>query len=106
MQQTSRTESVRRGMAATLDMKCGVHGRPPHGFGAIVVSIGARPSVPTRIARLFAPATGETQMASNLQVDNPVSTTAQSVKDQNGRTSPLALSTDKVGIEVTNGYNG
>jgi hypothetical protein len=37
-------------------------------------------------------------MALNLQVENVVSTTAQTVKDQNGNTSPLILSTDKVGI--------
>jgi hypothetical protein len=37
-------------------------------------------------------------MALNLQVENVVSATAQTVKDQNGNTSPLTLSTDKVGI--------
>lgn len=37
-------------------------------------------------------------MASNLQLDSVVSTTAQSVKDEQGNTSSLALSTDKVGI--------
>lgn len=37
-------------------------------------------------------------MAMNLQVENAVSSTAQSVKDQNGNTSSLTLSTDKVGI--------
>lgn len=37
-------------------------------------------------------------MALNLQVENVVSTTAQSVKDQNGNTSSLTLSTEKVGI--------
>ena len=41
-------------------------------------------------------------MASNLQVENVVGATAQSVKDQNGNTSSLALSTDKVGIGTTN----
>ncbi len=41
-------------------------------------------------------------MASNLQVENVLDTTAQTVKDQNGKTSPLALSTDKVGIGTTN----
>ena len=41
-------------------------------------------------------------MASNLQVENVLSVTAQSVKDQNGNTSPLTLSTDKVGIGATN----
>jgi hypothetical protein len=38
----------------------------------------------------------------NLQVDQNLNATAQSVKDQNGNTSPLALSTDKVGIGTTN----
>ncbi len=41
---------------------------------------------------------GETQMAQNLQVENALGTTVQSVKDQNGNTSPLTLSTDKAGI--------
>ena len=40
-------------------------------------------------------------MALNLQVENVVSTTAQTVKDQNGNASPLTLSTDKVGIGTT-----
>lgn len=40
-------------------------------------------------------------MATNLQVTNTFNTTAQSVKDQNGNTSSLALSTDKVGIGTT-----
>ena len=40
-------------------------------------------------------------MALNLQVENAVSATAQPVKDQNGKTSPLTLSTDKVGIGTT-----
>jgi len=40
-------------------------------------------------------------MALNLQIDNAVSTTAQTVKDQNGKASPLTLSTDKVGIGTT-----
>ena len=40
-------------------------------------------------------------MASNLQVENVLSETAQSVKDQNGNISPLALSTDAVGIGTT-----
>ena len=34
-------------------------------------------------------------MPSNLQVNNVLSATAQFVQDQNGNTSPLALSTDK-----------
>jgi len=37
-------------------------------------------------------------MASNLQVDQNLTATAQSVKDQNGQTSPLTLSVNKVGI--------
>jgi hypothetical protein len=37
-------------------------------------------------------------MATNLQVANVLSTTAQPVKDQNGNTSSLTLSTNKVGI--------
>jgi hypothetical protein len=37
-------------------------------------------------------------MASNLQVNNVLSATAQFVQDQNGNTSPLALSTDKVAV--------
>jgi hypothetical protein len=37
-------------------------------------------------------------MATSLQMANAVSTTAQSVTDQNGKTTPLTLSTDKVGI--------
>jgi hypothetical protein len=37
-------------------------------------------------------------MALNLQVENAVSAIAQPVKDQNGNTSSLTLSTDKVGI--------
>src|SRR3954454_17233900 len=37
-------------------------------------------------------------MAINLQVDNAVTTTAQSVKDQNGHATALALSTENVGI--------
>ena len=42
-------------------------------------------------------------MALNLQVEHVVSTTAQSVKDQNGNTSSLSISTDKgnVGIGTT-----
>ncbi|MGQ0572082.1 MAG: hypothetical protein ACT4P5_21460 [Armatimonadota bacterium] len=40
-------------------------------------------------------------MASNLQVDQDLNATAQSVKDQNGNTSPLTLSTDAVGIGTT-----
>jgi hypothetical protein len=39
-----------------------------------------------------------TNMAVNLQVDQDLNTTAQPVKDQNGNTSPLAVSTDAVGI--------
>jgi hypothetical protein len=41
-------------------------------------------------------------MPSNLQVENVLSATAQSVKDQNGNTSPLALSTKAIGIGTTN----
>jgi hypothetical protein len=41
-------------------------------------------------------------MATNLQVEQAISSTAQPVKDQNGNTSPLTLSTDKVGIGTTN----
>jgi hypothetical protein len=37
-------------------------------------------------------------MASNLQVNNVLSATAQFVQDPNGNTSPLALSTDKVAV--------
>jgi hypothetical protein len=44
-------------------------------------------------------------MAMNLQVENAVSSTAQSVKDQNGNTSPLTLSTDKVGIGTNSPQN-
>ena len=40
-------------------------------------------------------------MALNLQVENAVSATAQAVEDQNGNTSSLTLSTDKVGIGTT-----
>jgi hypothetical protein len=36
-------------------------------------------------------------MALNLQVENAVSTTAQPVKDQSGKASPLSLSTNNVG---------
>lgn len=36
-------------------------------------------------------------MASNLQVDQDLSATAQSVMDQSGNISSLSLSTDKVG---------
>lgn len=41
-------------------------------------------------------------MGINLQVDNAVSSSAQSVKDQNGNTSSLALSKENVGIGTTN----
>lgn len=41
-------------------------------------------------------------MPANLQVANAVGITAQFVKDQSGNTSPLALSSDKVGIGTTN----
>lgn len=41
-------------------------------------------------------------MALNLQVENELGTTAQSVKDQNGNTSSLTLSTDTVGIGTPN----
>ena len=44
-------------------------------------------------------------MATNLQVENAVSTTAQSVKDQNGKTTSLTLSTDKVGIGTNSPQN-
>jgi hypothetical protein len=37
-------------------------------------------------------------MAINLQVDQDLNATAQPVKDSNGNTSPLAVSTDAVGI--------
>jgi hypothetical protein len=37
-------------------------------------------------------------MAQNLQVENVLSATGQPVKDQNGKTSPLTLSTDIVGV--------
>jgi hypothetical protein len=41
-------------------------------------------------------------MALDLQLENVVSTTAQSVKDQRGNTSSLAISTDNVGIGTEN----
>lgn len=41
-------------------------------------------------------------MASNLQVDQDLSATAQSVMDQSGNISSLSLSTDKVGIKTAN----
>jgi len=37
-------------------------------------------------------------MATNLQVEKAISSTAQPVKDQNGTTSPLTLAVDRVGI--------
>jgi hypothetical protein len=37
-------------------------------------------------------------MAINLQIENTLSATPQPVKDQNGNTSPLALSTNAVGV--------
>ena len=40
-------------------------------------------------------------MAANLEVDNSLSATAQSVRDQNGTSSSLALSTDAIGIGTT-----
>ncbi len=40
-------------------------------------------------------------MALNLQIENKIGTTAQPVKDQNGSTASLTLSTDKVGIGTT-----
>ena len=40
-------------------------------------------------------------MASKLQVDNALSTTAQSVKDENGNSSSLSLTTDNLGIGTT-----
>ena len=52
-------------------------------------------------------------MALNLQVDQDLNATAQPVKDQNGNTSPLAVSTDAVGVTgggvprfVVNSTNG
>ena len=41
-------------------------------------------------------------MSLNLKVDNAFSTTAQTVKDDNGNASPLALSTDMMGIGTDN----
>ncbi|MGY6277898.1 hypothetical protein [Methylomonas sp. MgM2] len=41
-------------------------------------------------------------MSKNLQIDTSVNANAQSVKDQNGGTTSLALSTDKVGIGTAN----
>jgi hypothetical protein len=41
-------------------------------------------------------------MALNLQVANTITSTAQSVQDQNGNTTALALSTKNVGIGTTN----
>lgn len=41
-------------------------------------------------------------MATNLQVENAVSETAQPVKDELGNPTSLSLSTDKVGIGTTN----
>ena len=41
-------------------------------------------------------------MPINLQTENVISATAQSVTDQRGNTSSLTLSTDKVGIGTTN----
>ncbi len=40
-------------------------------------------------------------MATNLQLENPLNTTAQSVKDQNGNSSSLNLSNDRLGIGTT-----
>ena len=40
-------------------------------------------------------------MAANLEVDNSLSATAQSVRDQNGTSSSLAFSTDAIGIGTT-----
>src|SRR5258707_1234861 len=40
-------------------------------------------------------------MSSNLQLANALSATAQPVKDQNGKTAPLTLATDKVGVGTT-----
>src|SRR5262249_49709187 len=40
-------------------------------------------------------------MASNLQVNQNLTATAQPVKDQNGTTSPLTLAVDQVGIGTT-----
>jgi hypothetical protein len=44
-------------------------------------------------------------MATNLQLETAVSTTAQSVKDQNGTTTSLALSTANVGIGTKSPQN-
>lgn len=41
-------------------------------------------------------------MAINLQVEKAITATAQAVKDQDGNTSPLTLSTDKMGIGAPN----
>ncbi len=41
-------------------------------------------------------------MAINLQIEKELDSTAQSVKDQNGKSSPLTLSTDNVGLGTTN----
>lgn len=41
-------------------------------------------------------------MSTNLQIDTKVNENAQPVKDQDGGTTSLALSTDKVGIGTTN----
>ncbi|MGR8932201.1 MAG: hypothetical protein ACU836_16345 [Gammaproteobacteria bacterium] len=41
-------------------------------------------------------------MSTNLQIDTSVNANAQSVKDQDGGTTSLALSTDKVGIGTAN----
>ncbi len=41
-------------------------------------------------------------MAINLQIENPVGSAAQLLKDQNGNASSLSISTDKVGIGTTN----
>lgn len=40
-------------------------------------------------------------MATNLQVEKAISSTAQSVKDQNGNASPISLAVDRVGIGTT-----
>jgi hypothetical protein len=42
--------------------------------------------------------TKQTKMAQNLQVDNALSATAQPVKDQTGKNSPLTLSNGIVGV--------
>ena len=40
-------------------------------------------------------------MAVKLQIDEEINPTAQTVKDENGKTSSLALSSDSIGIGTT-----